>query len=407
MSPRKRKNLSWNRTRRVISGILLALAGTYVLSRLGTLHGLERLALDVELRAGSKELTSIALVNITDADYGDGELFDGRSPLDQNKLHDLIGAIARSRPAVIAVDIDTSHHQFQALNIDSDWPPVIWERDVSTANGIHEGDIVPLDVLGGRDPGLNANSGIPALLDDPGDKVTRLYTRCVETRAGSERSFVYAVSAAYRNPSRQGELQSASPCTDAIPDSAQPFYIRYSLREGISLYEADAAQVLHLSDKKENGGLEESIPAFSKKIVLLGGTYGSCDRHFTPIGTLPGFMVIANAIQTEVEGQSVKAYPLWQLFILEFLAGALLVSLLHLFPFSSGKALVWGLVATAVLALAFSFLPFRTISRWASFAPTLLAVLIFEIYENARHESILRAVHWKGKKEPTHLNTRS
>jgi len=73
-----------NKLRRSIPAIVLAIAGTYILSRLGTLHGLERLALDAEMAAGPHTSTFICLVEITDMDYD--AVFGGRSPLQISKL---------------------------------------------------------------------------------------------------------------------------------------------------------------------------------------------------------------------------------------------------------------------------------------------------------------------------------
>jgi CHASE2 domain-containing sensor protein len=78
--------------RRAFPAIVLAVAGTYILSRLGALHGLERLALDAEMAAGPHTSTSICLVEITDMDYDD--IFGGRSPLQPDKCNDLISVIA-------------------------------------------------------------------------------------------------------------------------------------------------------------------------------------------------------------------------------------------------------------------------------------------------------------------------
>jgi CHASE2 domain-containing sensor protein len=383
-----RKAFLFARFRKAIPAILLAIAGTYVLSRLGTLHGLERMALDAEMTESHQVSPSICVVNITDADYDN--IFDGRSPLQPQKLHDLISAVALSGPAVIGVDIDTSHPQFQNLTIEPDWPPVIWERDISTSKATNESQMEPLDVLGGQNPRFNENSGIPVLLNDPEDKVTRFYTRCVDTDAGTEQTFVYAVATAYLSAHRAPSLNT---CANEIKGSKQPLFIRYALKQGAALYERDASQVLGLSGTRETGGQSQIIPAFSKKIILIGGTYRDFDRHFTPIGTLPGTAVLANAIQTELDGGGTRAYSPWSLFLLEFLASALLVLLFHFFALSPWKTLAWGVPTTVAISLAFSFVSFRTFSRFANFAPTLLAVLVFEIYEHVRHESVLRVIH--------------
>jgi CHASE2 domain-containing sensor protein len=366
--------------------MLVAVAATFILSRLGILHGVEHLVLDAEMGASPEPSGDIAVVSITDADYDN--IFGGRSPLSPMKLHDLIDAIALSDPAVIAVDIDTSHPQFQGLNTEFYWPATIWERDVSTNDLTHEPQIEPLDVLGGKDPSLNESAGIPALLDDPDDKVTRLYTRCVDTKAGLEWSFVSIVVTTYQRAKEKGtQGASQTSCATGVNDPLQPFLIRYSLRPGATLFEKDAAQVLGISAKKESGGLSEKIPEFNGRIVLLGGTYRDFDRHTTPIGTLIGVRVLANAIQTELN-TPVKALPWWGLFALEFLAGFLMVLVFHFSAVSLRRALIVGVLVTVVVALGFSYASFRTLSRFANFAPTLLAVLVFEIYEYVRDKSV-------------------
>lgn len=386
------KHVPQRRTRRFLTvlrtalpAILLAIAGTYILSRLGTLHGLERLALDAEMAASPRPSTSICLVKITDKDYD--EVFGGRSPLQPDKLHDLISAIALSKPAIIGVDIDTSHPQFGNFKIEPDWPPVIWERDISSNEQIGQDE--PLDVLGGQDLTINRSSGIPVLLDDPDDKVTRFYTRCVRTKAGLESTFAYALAIAYRNP--KVVINSAQTCTGA-DDALQPLFIRFALRQGTTLYEKDAAQILGLSGEKGDGDQRRTVPELANKMVLIGGTYRDYDRHFTPVGIMPGVAVLANAIDTELEGGAIKTSPRWVLFILEFFASALLVLLFHLYALTPRRALFWGLPLTVVLSLIFSFISFHTFSRFVNFAPTLLAVLLFEIYEYIRHESILSVV---------------
>ena len=109
--------------------------------------------------------------------------------------------------------------------------------------------------------------------------------------------------------------------------------------------------------------------------------------------------MLANAVDTELEGGGVKASPRWVLFGLEFIASALLVLLFHQYAVRPGIALAWGVPLTVALSLIFSFLSFHTFSRFMNFAPTLLAVLIFEVYEYIRHESIVGAVRPTRKPE--------
>jgi hypothetical protein len=277
--------------------LLLAVIGTYLLNRSGILHGLEHWALDLELASRGQPKSEIAIVDISDADYDD--VFDGRSPLNPEKLHDLIGAIARSKPKLIAVDIDTSHKDFHNFKIDPNWPPVIWERDISRTSGERGEEMKPLDVLGGQ-PEPN-RSGIPVLFDDPDDKVTRFYMRCIDTIEGRAPSFVYIAATAFRDGNF---IPPASACADR--SSTRLAFIRYSL-DGEKFL--PAARVLELSDKKGKGRGEQIIPELANKLVLLGGSFGDYDRHFTPLGAQPGVLVLANAIQTELDGNFMKASP--------------------------------------------------------------------------------------------------
>jgi CHASE2 domain-containing sensor protein len=372
---------------RAIPGILLAIGVTYVLNRAGILHELERRVLDVQLTAYPARSDKIALVLISDANYN--RIFQGRSPLAADKLHQLIKAITRSEPRVIGVDIDTSHPDFRDFTVDPVWPPVIWERDVGTADDLLEGEIEPLDVLGGRDVSLNRSSGLPVLFDDPDDKVVRLYSRCVMTRIGPIRSFASAVALAYQ--ADHDVARTGGPaCTRSASDTA-PRFIRFSLNP-VDFDIRTADQVLGWSGDRADGGQERTLPDLRDKIVLVGGAYRDLDRHFTPLGTLPGVMALANAIQTELDGGGPEAPPRYLTFVLEFVAGSVLVLLMNVIALPSLLAFCLGIALTFAIALVCSLLTVGSLSGLAEFLPTLFAVLLFETYEHLRHASILRAV---------------
>jgi CHASE2 domain-containing sensor protein len=215
------KDVSLIRLGRAFPAIILAILCTYAINRLGMLHAAERVIHDWEMTANRRLTTDIVIVEISDFEYD--ALFGGRSPLEPEKLRRLMDALARSKPRVIGVDVDTSHPDFRNLRQDPRWPTVIWERDIYSSAAGEE--IEPVDILGGQDPSLNAASGIPALLDDPQDKVTRLYTRCIATKAGLVPTFVFAVAEAFRDGNA---ARVAGLCSDARSDLLQPFFIRFS-----------------------------------------------------------------------------------------------------------------------------------------------------------------------------------
>jgi hypothetical protein len=232
-------------------------------------------------------------------------------------------------------------------------------------------------------PQLNTNSGIPALLDDLVDKVTRYYIRCIKTNVGNFPSFVYTIANAYRYPFGANHPL----CADGKDIRVR--FIRFTLREG-AVDMVTAATVL---DAKENS---RTLSVLKERVVILGGTYRDFDRHFTPIGTQRGAIVLANALQSELLGPSVEAPAHWELFFLEAIASTLLVLGFHVLALSPALVLIGGSALTLVLALAFSYISYSSLSGLMIFAPTLFAVLLLEIYEYVRHQSIVKAAHLNG-----------
>jgi hypothetical protein len=364
---------------------------SYLLNRSGTLHQLERLVRYVQLFAEPKGVPSqIRIVDISDYVYD--EFFDGTSPLDPQKLYDLIGAIARSEPKLIAVDIDTSHRKFGEREFYIDGPTIItWERDVSMPPHSPEEEMVPRDVLGG---GTNlkfiGNSGIPALLEDPVDRETRFYRLCIETKAGPVPSFVGAIKAAWEAKDIAQVSEDIGKVCNA-PDSQRPFLIGYSFNEETGVV---PARVLVPSGKNGSREDEQTISALKGKLVLLGGSYRDFDRHFTLLGTKPGVVVLANALQTALDAP-IGAWPDDWMFALEFLSGALMFVLFAVFAVSAVRAIIFGVACGILFVVAIFTLP----PWWfASFAPTLIAVLILEIYEHLRHKWVLHVVHSRGRR---------
>src|SRR5438067_13923948 len=105
--------------------IVLLILLVVVLNRLGVLHKFETVTLDSEMRVNVAPAKSdVAIVNIIDEDYQ--RIFASQSPLNPEKLHNLIDDIASGGPKVVGVDIDTSDKQFQATpRIETSWPAII------------------------------------------------------------------------------------------------------------------------------------------------------------------------------------------------------------------------------------------------------------------------------------------
>lgn len=132
---------------RAVPVLIGAFLLTFLLSRAGLFRQLETYTLDTQMRLQETPHDSdVAMVLINDDDYG--KIFQGKSPLDPANLQKLINTIARGRPRVIGVDIDTAGPEFRALQHPPEWPPIVWARNAVFSN--IEGRYYLFNVLGGE-----------------------------------------------------------------------------------------------------------------------------------------------------------------------------------------------------------------------------------------------------------------
>jgi CHASE2 domain-containing sensor protein len=367
---------------RALPVLVLLLILTWVFARTGVLHKLETSVTDAEMRLNPPPADSpVAIVNITDDDYQ--ALFDGTSPLDPAQLQKLLADIAKGEPAVIGVDIDTSAPKFSTQFKLADWGPrIVWEREVRQVpeDATSHGDLEPLDILGGQkniDPARNS-AGLPLLIDDADDKVTRRYRRLIATNVGQLPSFPWAITKAYLHdkPAERAKLE----------ESSEDLLIHYSGdRSGSHRLHFSAAKVEELCQ------YWPSASPIRGRIVLLGGSYLGQDRHDTPIGRITGLEVVANVIETELAGGGYKSPGRGVLFMLELFEAFGLILLFHIFRLR--QALVWSIVFVPMIAALCSKLAYGNIHHFLQFALILLGLLVFELYEHFRRTTVPQIYH--------------
>ena len=173
--------------RKATIAIISAIPFTLLLSSIGVFRQVETPILDalMHLREppGSSE---VVIVRITDADYR--TIFNGKSPLDPAALQKIITAIARGKPKVIGVDINTAPPQFQSIEPEPAGTRVIWAREANYSN--RDKKFYLADVLGGKTPA--PESGLVLLKLDK-DGVIRRYTRMYDTNLGDFSSLSWAL----------------------------------------------------------------------------------------------------------------------------------------------------------------------------------------------------------------------
>src|SRR5215212_633643 len=106
--------MNWPHLRKATVAIISAIPITFLFSGIGVFRYLETPILDAQmhLRAAPED-SDVVIVRITDEDYR--EKFKSKSPLDPVELQNIINAIARGKPKVIGVAIDTAPTQFQNM----------------------------------------------------------------------------------------------------------------------------------------------------------------------------------------------------------------------------------------------------------------------------------------------------
>jgi CHASE2 domain-containing sensor protein len=349
---------------RIVSGVLVTLLLIFLFTSLAALHKLQTFVLDARMRTNDPPAESeVVVVKIDDDDYQ--KIFGGRSPLDPPTLRGLIDAVALGRPKVIGVDIDTSAPQFRDFKLGDKWPPVVWVREPKHIPESAKEPVEHLNVLGGKDPALNASAGSPVIHADAADGKVRRYRRLIETSEGPFPSLAWALVSRFPTPR-----------TQALQPTGEDFFINYAGDpEGSHRFNLSALRTLKLA---ERGSLPEDN-VFAGKIVLIGGAYMEQDQHATPLGTMRGVDVLAQIIETELAGGGDHASNKLTIILLELFEGVvvvLLFQLLHRYRFAVAAMLI--LLALFAVSIVCSLTAFYTPARFPYFLPLLFCVLIYE-----------------------------
>lgn len=366
--------------------IAVVSALVFVLGHEGFLRPFETAALDTWLRLKAPQpVANVVIVGITDCDYR--QLFGETSPLSAGRLGELLEAIVAGRPRVVGVDVETSHPSFAPLLGFRTSVPIVWARGAApqrdeqencaavephsgsvastghdSTGSQHASNLSPLGVIGQGQVPDGVVAGISLMPQDP-DGLIRRYRRTLETTEGRLESLPWAVA------SRALPAAGASGTDELILNFAGNRY-------AFPRYSAEAV----LAGAKGEAWAEAG--PLSGKIVLLGGFYRAArDEYLTPVGPRAGVELVAQAVESELSGGGIRATNEALMVFLEILGGVLMVYVYS--RFRLGTALAVSLVGIPVLALAFSFTSFSSVGRWASFVPTMVAVLLHQLHHHA------------------------
>jgi CHASE2 domain-containing sensor protein len=274
----------------------------------------------------------VLLVGITDADYNRTDLFAGLSPLDPAVLLRLFQRLAQHRPAVVAVDIglqpppyelperrESRRQLYRGLSRLAESGATHWVLVETPPTDLQDGDSATLELwrslheLTTRTPsGLTFAS--PQIRAESG--VIRHVRRCWSETAPAQPA-VSLFGAVI------GALDSGDRCTAGEPGA--DLHIRYtggfaSRKPGAT----GAGRVLTTGDLLQPAAGPRGDTVLTGKAVIVGGLYsGGMDTYWTPLGTLFGAEIWAEAVDTWRRGDALHE-PSWPvIFILQAAIGML------------------------------------------------------------------------------------
>jgi CHASE2 domain-containing sensor protein len=401
---------------------------------------LEKTVLDLWITATAPEVQkNIFILEITQEDYR--QAFHSTSPLDPRLVVRLITNLREAGPAVIAVDLDTSDPIWEEatrknsclrLALDKlfqtgdSQPPVIWAEtpDPSALPPTVKQAIRFRAPLAGQfKQGLGeATLAGAVMFPKDSEGVVRHYRRKFDAEEGSHLFFGTLVALKWPGIPHAARSAAGGGEEDPILDFRGGPYTFPHIPMSTFLPSSDAGSGAAAAENRSKASREKvldgaksrgaSAPAqaceetpfvwpeerkhlLQKSAVLIGGTYKEArDEYATPVGTLPGVVLLAHALYTEALGRPIRTVPVWWGRGVDFLSG-LAVATIFLLPRLWPQQRIWQwpflsvflFVATFVTASA---LLFHFIPIWFSVVPVVFGMTIHELLERNTERQELR-----------------
>jgi CHASE2 domain len=337
---------------------------------------------DLVTRAAAKHpqvANDLRIVYINPSDFE--KYFDGRTPYPIDPFYRMVCTLMRTRPAVLVVDLDTSHADFRRMPLlPSNGVPLVWAR---AAREDEHHRLVPEHVLGGRELSKGQLSGLTAV-SPVLDWSIRSYPRRVDTIARNDNpSIHWAAVEAYC------QRFKCSGFSDEISRSDRdgPAFDRYFTFARFSINEFNPTSC-PVADKPDGRLTDE--------IVIFGGSYSSADMHRTVFGDLTGAEVVALAIEHELNPSGSRLMTTGEEILLKLILAFCVLGIHTVFkpmPAMFVTVLILSLLIWQGVWLAYSVFGYR-----ASVVPFLTGILIEQLTTSAKgteHPSIPRG-DWKG-----------
>jgi CHASE2 domain-containing sensor protein len=293
----------------------------------------------------------VAMVRISTSD---ADAFVGADKrLVPAELEKLILTIQRGKPASIGVDIDTADSSFADLAA-KQLGTVLWGIPAVYSN-VHQEFFIS-GALGGK---CSSRCGVSAVRTGA-DKTVRQFFRAVPVVTGSLKN----------------ERLTLNSILLGMEDmSTGPRMIDFRWRTERT--DLTAGEVKDLADAK----LREK---FHNKVVLVGTDFTAADEHHTPLGWKRGIDLVADIIDTELDGRAVEAPSRLKLLGIAALLGYLVWAIFHWMP---TKAPLFALLAIPFGTVLASEIAYRSLADFVLFAPVMIAVWAQQMYVRLKERS--------------------
>lgn len=370
---------------------LASLLGLW-LHKAGWLSPFENASFDLVAGENRLSLPQISkFLQVVDIDTNDyATLFNRTSPLDAQRLSELLSAIATGNPRIIVVNVQTDSVSQSDIKVPTFNGSIIWARtwkpldSEKLAQLLGDGSkrspdlghcrrfaFLPQPVLGGAEY-KNLLSGIVFLPTDADGSVRRYCRRLqlYQKQDGTESlepgdSLPWCVVKEFNSTYSQRDTNEPN-----------EVLIRFSNNPDM-LPRLSASEVLKIQGKP--GWLELA----RNKIVILGGTFAEArDSYATPAGRTSGLSLITQVIASELNNAGItKVSDGWLLF-LQIALSTLFV--LFSLSFSGTWVPIAGLMAIPFAAFAASSVILQNAALWVNFVPALFVVQTYSIYQHVQ-----------------------
>lgn len=362
----------------IVSAVLLALSSGLAslwIFRYPNLALNERLLRSSGVREPhEREYTGIVYISAQDH----RTYFEERSPLNPAMLRASMCAILVHEPAVLVMDFQTSHPDFQGFRSPLTSKPIIWARPIYRGP---RGEVVP-HILGVPDPGEAIRWAFAVAPIDP-DRAVRSILRSVQIDRKTFPTLHTAALSAYR------EMHSASEHTQRLEenfDVAELSVISYG--HDLSLGSLAPKSFLNLSPEATQNCASGAIPPnvngrdLKDRIVFFGGQYDFADRHATAFGDRWGVELLADGVEAEIAGLRGAHISVWQKLAVKIAIALLIAYIFHrLKPMPATLAILLVLVPVVAFGSALAVL-IKGLDGPA--VPFLVGILIEQIAHSAK-----------------------